>query len=73
MTEKISAACGIPEFTLHDLRHFFISYCVMSGIDTLTVASWIGHSDGGVLIGKVYGHLDPKHKRDSASKLRFES
>ena len=29
--------------------------CVMNGIDYMTIARWVGHRDGGVLIGKVYG------------------
>lgn len=62
---------GLPDLRLHDLRHWFISWAVMNGIDTMTIASWVGHSDGGVLIGKVYGHLDPKHKRSAAEKLTF--
>ena len=55
----------------HDLRHHFISYCVMSGIDYMTIASWVGHRDGGVLIGKVYGHLADSHKKAQADKLNF--
>jgi hypothetical protein len=30
----------------------------MSGIDYLTIAHWAGHKDGGVLIGRVYSHLN---------------
>jgi integrase len=55
----------------HDLRHHFISYCVMSGIDYMTVAEWVGHQDGGILIGKVYGHLAEAHKKQQAQKLSF--
>lgn len=67
---EIKEAAGV-KFNFHDLRAWFISYCIMAGVDSLTVASWVGHSDGGVLIGKVYGCLDPKHKRDSARKVSF--
>jgi integrase len=55
----------------HDLRHHFISYCVMSGIDFMTIAAWVGHRDGGILIGKVYGHLADSHKKEQALKLNF--
>jgi integrase len=55
----------------HDLRHFFASQCVMAGIDFMTIAAWLGHSDGGILVGKVYGHLADTHKQDAARKLRF--
>ena len=29
----------------------------MGGLDFMTIAHWLGHSDGGILVGKVYGHL----------------
>ena len=55
----------------HDLRHHFISYCVMSGIDYMTIAEWVGHRDGGILIGKVYGHLADSHKKQQAQRVKF--
>ena len=55
----------------HDLRHFFISTCVMAGIDYMTIARWVGHKDGGILIGKVYGHLSDEHARRQADRLSF--
>jgi len=33
-------AAGLPKFGFHDCRHFFISMCVMSGIDFMTIAKW---------------------------------
>jgi integrase len=62
---------GMPGFGFHDCRHFFISYCVMSGIDYMTVARWVGHKDGGVLIGRVYGHLSNEHAQAQAARLSF--
>lgn len=56
----------------HDLRHYFISYCVMSGIDYMTIAKWAGHSDGGILIGKVYGHLAETHTKEQAQRVNFD-
>jgi len=32
----------------------------------------VGHQDGGILIGKVYGHLAADHKRRQARKVRFD-
>jgi integrase len=64
-------AAGLPTFGFHDCRHFFCSYCVMSGIDYMTIAQWAGHQDGGILIGKVYGHLADEHTRRMAQKVRF--
>ncbi len=58
-------------FGFHDLRHHFISYAVMSGVDFMTIARWAGHKDGGILIGKVYGHLADEHRKLQASRLVF--
>jgi integrase len=66
---------GLPahlqRFGFHDCRHHFISYAVMSGIDFMTIARWVGHKDGGVLIGKVYGHLSNEHAQAQAARLNF--
>jgi integrase len=62
---------GVKDFTCHLCRHFFISYCVMSGIDYMTIARWVGHQDGGVLIGKVYGHLANEHTKAMAERVNF--
>jgi integrase len=62
---------GLQWVGFHDLRHFFASECVMAGIDSMTIATWLGHSDGGILVGKVYGHLADTHKQAAARKLRF--
>lgn len=55
----------------HDLRHYFASCAVMAGIDFKTIAEWLGHQDGGVLLCKVYSHLLDGHKRDMAARLVF--
>jgi integrase len=59
----------LKNFGFHDCRHYFISHAVMSGIDYMTIARWVGHQDGGVLIGKVYGHLSNEHAKRQAKKL----
>ncbi len=65
------AAVGLPGLGFHDTRHAFISQCVMAGIDFMTIAKWVGHLDGGVLIGKVYGHLANEHRQRMAARLSF--
>jgi integrase len=62
-------AAKLPWVGYHDFRHFFASQCVMAGIDFMTIANWLGHQDGGVLVGKVYGHLADEHKRRMADGL----
>lgn len=53
----------------HDFRHYFASQCVMAGIDYMTISKWLGHQDGGILVAKVYGHLNDEHQRNAADKL----
>jgi integrase len=65
----VRRAAGLPAVGFHDFRHFFASQCVMAGIDFMTIASWLGHRDGGVLVGKVYGHLSDDHKSRMAAGL----
>lgn len=67
----VRKAAGLPWIGFHDLRHFFASECVMAGIDFMTIAAWLGHSDGGILVGKVYGHLAETHKKAAAQRLAF--
>ncbi len=62
---------NLPHFCFHDCRHYFVSHCVMSGADYMTVASWVGHQDGGILIGKVYGHLAAEHVKAQAQRIVF--
>ena len=45
--------------------------CVMGGIDFMTIATWLGHKDGGILVGKIYGHLLDDHRKQAARKVRF--
>lgn len=65
-------AANLEWVGFHDLRHYFCSMCVMAGIDFLTVATWLGHKDGGILIGKVYGHLLDEHRRRAAGRVHFQ-
>jgi integrase len=69
--ELAKKAASMPHVGFHDMRHHFISMCVMSGIDYMTIAAWVGHKDGGILIGKVYGHLANEHRRAMAEKVNF--
>jgi len=67
--EMVRDAAGLPAAGFHDLRHLFCSFCDMAKIDFLTIAGWLGHKDGGILIGKVYGHLLDEHRQNMAARL----
>jgi hypothetical protein len=61
------------DFGFHDLRHFFISQCVMFQIDFLTIARWVGHRDGGVLIGRTYPPSPPPLRYRLRRGFRFKN
>jgi site-specific recombinase XerD len=62
---------GLRNVSLHDFRHAYASRAVMAGIDFMTVANMLGHSDGGILVSKVYGHLSSDHLKAAAAKMTF--
>ena len=68
----MSTSCriaGLPHFTHHCLRHYFVSNAIEKGIDFKTIASWIGHKDGGLLVAKTYGHLRDTHSMEMAKRM----
>jgi integrase len=69
--ERVKKQTGIEDVTFQCFRHWFISNCVMAGIDFKTIATWVSHRDGGVLIGRLYGHLDKAHPSQMAKKLNL--
>jgi integrase len=70
----IASACkaaGLQKVTHHSLRHFFVSNAIEVGIDFKTIAAWIGHKDGGLLVAKTYGHLRDTHSSAMAQRMVF--
>ena len=70
----LAQACesaGIQKLTHHDLRHFFATTCIESGVDIPTVSRWLGHADGGAHAMKTYGHLREQHSTGAAAKVTF--
>jgi integrase len=62
---------NFPRFTHHDFRHFFATTCIESGVDIPTVSRWLGHSDGGALAMRVYGHLQVEHSLAMSKRVNF--
>lgn len=67
--EDVRTEANLKHVAFHHMRDLFISKCVMAGVPFMTIAAWVGHKDGGVLIGKVYGHLSKDHKAETAKNL----
>ena len=62
---------GLEWVGFHDFRRYFVSQCVMSGIDFATIANWVGHQDGGALLARKYTFLHSQHVVEQAKKLQF--
>jgi integrase len=62
-------AAGIPELTFHDLRHTGASLMIAAGCHVKVIAEQMGHSDGGGLVLKRYGHLYSGARRQAATAL----
>jgi integrase len=68
--ENACERLGIDHLRVHDLRHIFATRCIEAGVDLPTLASWLGHKDGGVLAAQVYGHLCKRHSASMAALVR---
>ena len=44
-----------------------------AGVDIPTVAHWLGHKDGGVLVAMTYGHLRSEHSVAMAKRITFDA
>lgn len=62
---------GCAPLTHHSLRHLFATFCIEAGIDIPSVSRWLGHSDGGALAMRVYGHLRREHSQLMAQRVTF--
>jgi integrase len=74
--KAVASACkvlGYPAFTIHALRHFFITNAIEAGLDFRAVAGLVNHSDGGALLARRYAHLRDSHLAASVKKLTFDA
>ena len=42
---------------------------IEKGVDFKTIAAWVGHKDGGVLVAQTYGHLRDTHSKEMAKLM----
>jgi len=63
------AAMQVPRYSLYAFRHSWATNALESGVDALTVATLMGHSDPSTL-ARVYSHIssNPEHMAKQAIK-----
>jgi len=71
ITRSLAAETGDDRwhrFVFHGLRHWAATTLVAAGVDPVTAAHRLGHSDATMIL-RVYGHWLPERDRDAAEKL----
>lgn len=71
--ERACELADLQAFTHHSMRHYFVSNAIEAGVDFKTIASWVGHKDGGLLVAKTYGHLRDAHSFEMAKRMIFSA
>jgi integrase len=72
--QPIRCAFGNPSLDLYELRHFCASY-MLNDLDLHAedVAAQLGHTDGGVLVQRLYGHPSTELARKRAHEAHRRS
>ncbi len=71
LQKGFSAACRrlkIENFRIHDLRHTFASWLVMTGESLYVVKELLGHSS--ITVTERYAHLAPSQTRNAVEKMQ---
>jgi integrase len=61
---QIRAAAGRPTMDFYELRHYCATRLLEAGLSDRDVAEQLGHTDGGELVRKVYGHPSKRRALD---------
>jgi integrase len=64
---------SVEPFSVHALRHYFVSNAIECGINFQVISEWVGHRDGGKLVAKRYGHLRPEFSASMAERMVFDA
>jgi len=59
---------GLPNLTLHSLRHYFATQCLEAGIERKVVQKWLGHSNYRTT-SDIYSHINTEYEDDQAKIL----
>lgn len=71
---SLNRACvqaGASRITRHGLRGYFATVALQSGVDPKTLADWMGHLDGGLLLLTKY--VKANHHKAMALRVDFDS
>ena len=61
---ELQQTADLPKFTVHELRHTFITRCHEKKIDEMIVQRWVGHQIGSRMTKAVYTHISNDKELD---------
>lgn len=66
--KRAAKEIGVPELTVHDLRHNCATLMLENGTSIKTVSEHLGHSSI-TITGDIYAHVTPKMQAEAAEKM----
>jgi integrase len=69
--KEAAKRAGVSRLSHHDLRRIFATRAIQCGVDLPTAAKWMGHLDGGALLGRTYFHLLDEHSAAMAGRVKI--
>jgi len=63
-----AARIGVPEVTLHAVRHTHVSQLIDTGVDIVTISKRLGHSKPDITL-RIYAHLFRKDDGKAAGAI----
>jgi len=70
---ELQAKANLPKFTVHELRHTFITRCHEKKIDEMIVQKWVGHQIGSRMTKAVYTHISNDAEREFIELLNAKT
>jgi integrase len=67
--QRACKALALQPIRQQDLRRYFIEKCVQAGVDFKTIAEWVGHTDGGILIARLFSSTRPGNSHLMAARV----
>lgn len=67
--KKILKNNNLPDITIHELRHTFITRCKEAGIIENVVQLWCGHTLGSKMTSQVYTHINNEYNNECIEKF----
>jgi integrase len=65
---RFAAVIGMPEITLHGLRHTHASQLIDQGVDIVTISKRLGHATPAITLS-VYAHMFRKDDSKAAAAI----